>query len=1009
MHKNGGIDIFIEAAGAEVKRDFERVGQKDKLREKVVEDAKEFSAGQTIDSRTFQKLLGLCGSSRGIDILYRFRPEYKKLPAEYVRSVLGDYLGDCLAVKRPFRFEDVAECAEFFSEPSLQRGLIEVLKLDCLQFYYRERRAPSPGTDHDIVYAYLDRAVDMLGHLNNPQVDYAVQEVTSYFASIFEIQKPEYLVETLVAGRPFPDVNQRINTKELAEKKRLLIADEMGLGKSASVIFAKENLGLGTALIVVPSNVIELGTWQKYLSDNGGGYFRRGFAPKVLVIHEPHDIARAATEKYDYIIVAQEKMNEGNMRGLNQMRFDMLIVDEVHKLKAPGGKRSNRLLELAKKVEGEGKYLALLSATPAPNRIEDLAVTLKLLYPDEYEEVSSRALARQIVNAEDVLDLRERLLQRMQMKLLEDSVEMPPLEEKVDVIDLSPIEREIYNAIIEDDELEPTEKLHLLRLFLLNPHLFDPTPGLEGTKIAHLGNELQQEFQTHNKIVVFVNGYIEGVIRGEGNIISELGLDPSIQVFAIHGENRDERVGIQRQFTESEGKVLLLVSGQTSDVGVDFSVGESVHFYNEPWTEYDRKQQRSRVYRPGLLRALTTHTAIIGDTIEEGIHLHKEAKFQAVEKVLKGIPLSEIEKRILTADNDEDAPEADVNPELARFYFSVLQRLQKMFTYLKGIGEERFKTFLETYGKAYAEGYRAAGVRSYQANVNRFSSALFDHFVAERGQQPSEVRILDIPSGPEMLRRHSRSEYANSIVSVDMNAEHFVDVKGEYALGSFTALPYPDESMDYLNCALGLHYTVYSPKYENYERIQALREMNRVLKVGGRVVINEMFSLEFRSQEKLSEAVKLLGFRLVKEYTGRAVVGQQYQSNVVTLEKVETCKRTPEEIHIDMIEADIQGGLKWKSDPKAKLKDSRKILTDYMLNGREVRCQLNDEDRAVLEEERSILQLGQALRDQHEGIVAIPAREVIEKGFIRIRPNKKYILFKPLTAGNGAVIIREAA
>jgi len=102
-------------------------------------------------------------------------------------------------------------------------------------------------------------------------------------ASLFEdISKPDNIVDELEPGRLFPDLNQRINIKELALKKKMLIADEMGVGKSASAILAKESLGVKQALVVVPSNVIEV--WQKYLSDyrNGDGeavgYFKEGQA-----------------------------------------------------------------------------------------------------------------------------------------------------------------------------------------------------------------------------------------------------------------------------------------------------------------------------------------------------------------------------------------------------------------------------------------------------------------------------------------------------------------------------------------------------------------------------------------------------------------------------------------------------------------------------------------------------------------------------------------------------------
>ncbi|HRH31919.1 MAG TPA: SNF2-related protein [bacterium] len=975
---------------------------------KIIQYVSEVNRGQTLEGKAFQTLLALCGSSRAADILYRFKPEYKKFPPEYVRSILGDYLGECMVAKRPFRFEDVVEYHEYFSDPSFGEGLMEVIKADCLAFYYRERKT-SRKSDYQVIYAYLDRAVEALGDLKNKYIDDAIEEVTAYFTRAFSLEKPDRMVDYLVQNRDFPDINQRINTREIHEKQRVLIADEMGLGKSASVIFAKETLGIGTALLVVPSNVIELGTWQGYLSDDQErkGYFKEGLAPRVLVINSPQDFDLAEGGDYDYVIISHERLNERNMPGLASLQFDMLVVDEAHKMKAISGKRSDRLLELARQVEGENKYLALLTATPAPNRVQDLAVSLKLLYPSEYAEITPRALAKQIIHG-DVLDLRERLLQRMQMKSLEDSVEMPPLRERLEIVQLSPLEKDVYNAIVEDDELESTEKFSILRKFLLNARQFDPTPGLESAKVRELRESLVEKLATHSKIVVFVNDYIEGIIRGKDSIIGDLQLPPDVKTLVVHGENRSERAAIQEEFRNTEQKVVLLVSGQTSDVGVDFSAGEDVEFLNEPLTEYQRQQQRSRVYRPGIRRPLETKTYIAAGTIDEGVHQHIQTKFHAVEKILRGIPLSELEQRILESDSDEEMAEVEVNPELGKFYFSTLQRLQKMFVLGKDIGEERFKEFVDRFGKEYAEGYKTAGARSYQANVNRFAGGLIETFIEDREQQPHEIKILDIPSGPEMLRRHGSAKLANSIVSVDLNKEHFADAEGEHAVGSFTSLPYEDGTFDYLNCALGLHYTSYRPTKDDYERVRAFQEMNRVLKIGGRVVINEMFSLQFRDAEKFTRIAELLGFSVVNEYTGSVEAGSNYRSNVVTLEKKENALHDLKDIKRIMEAEGLRAGLKWKIDTKIKLKDSRKIITSYEINGKSVECTPNAEDQSVIIEERRITTDGEALRDLHGNIPSIPREEVIDNKFIRIRPKTRYVLFKSLSSGNGAVVVRDS-
>ena len=69
--------------------------------------------------------------------------------------------------------------------------------------------------------------------------------------------------------------------------------------------------------------------------------------------------------------------------------------------------------------------------------------------------------------------------------------------------------------------------------------------------------------------------------------------------------------------------------------------------------------------------------------------------------------------------------------------------------------------------------------------------------------------------------------------------------------------------------------------------------------------------------------------------------------------------------------------------------------------------QLNDADKAVYSEEQSFLQQAEELKAMYGGIRQIPASEIIAKGFVRILIGKKYVLFKKMEKGSGAVVVRE--
>lgn len=949
------------------------------------------------------------GASNATDILYKLHPQFRGVPQDRVKGMIAEYLGDFMLQSGPLVIGEVKEALPFLSEPNLRQGLTEVWKRDVLHKVSDERHVKEVSDERGMLDSVFEQYREQAAGIEDPTFQEVFEEVREYYSSIFDIPKPANMVDSLNGGRPFPDMNQRINIKEIEEKRRLLIADEMGLGKTASAILAKETLGVKNALVVVPSNVISV--WQNFLSDRVNdqgkpiGYFKEGQAPRVLTVEDIGQLEGISPDDFDYILLSQERLNDSHMASLQNLDMGMLIVDEFHKLKnLREGVRAGHLVDLAEKMEGENKYVALLSGTPIPNKVEDIAIALKLLYPDQFENVDNGTLVKSIIQG-DIVDIRNLLLPRMQAKVLAESLPMPELTELVRDYQLEGVEKDIYEELLNDDELSSTEKLQILRQFLLNPDMVDPTPGLIGKKIEILDQHLNTQLQTKDKVVVFVNDYTNGVIRGEKNILAKLHIPEGVQVEIIDGPvSQEERQRIQQQMRESDGKMLVFVSGQTADVGVDFSSSEVLDFYNEPWSNFLKKQELGRGYRPGLKNPMTSTTFIGAGTIEEGIHRYTAAKERAIVKLLKGIPTTEIEKQLLEKGESEIDRSLGVNPELAEYYFSSWDRMNKIFAYVKEKGEDSFVDFLRQYADQYAGAYVDLGSRSYQANSSRVCGTIIDKMAQESGQVREGIKILDIASGPEMLRSHIPDGYQDNILSLDINKQHFKNTQGNAVAGSFLNLPVRDETFDYANFSLAWTYTAFKPSSGNFERVEALAEANRVLKKGGKLVINNIYSLGLKDEKLFEEMVWSLGFKVVPAYTGEVNKDTNFSSQVITLEKVEYPGLSPREI-AELIGRDHYDGLKFTRRDK-KLKDTRKIVEDFTLNGEVVPVNFNDADRRILDLEKEITATGQGLKTQYGSIEAIPKADIVENNFIRILVGNKYILFKKVPEATGAVVIR---
>ena len=987
---------------------------------KLVEELKKFSQmvteGLSVDIKNFRSFVVVFGSSRVIDLLFKFRPEFKDLPIERVKSCLAEYLGDFLSAKQEFRIKDVGAAAEFLFERTLREGLYETMKDHCLQYYFEKRRQGATGDSYEIIYNYLVHITEELHGVSNKFLDDVIEDVVSYFNSaIQEFKKPDKFVDRLSEDREFPDLNQRINMKELADKKRMLIADEMGLGKSASVIMAKEHLQLGCALVIVPK--ITERTWQDYLSDDAArkGYFKQGQAPRVLVVTSVADLDGVTKKDFDYIIISQAKLNGRYAMLLEELDPDMLIVDESHKFKNGKGVRTNVLLPLARKLEGSGKYLAMLTGTPIPNKVNDIAVALKLLYPDKFGDTPVGELATTIIRG-DVIDLRSLLVPHMQMKELEDVVVMPKREQVSEGVTLSSAERDVYEALLELDEITAFEKMKALRTFLLNPELVGVEPGIRSSKFETLQNKLSETFKTKSKVLVVVNDYVSGIMRGKEFLFQQLRLPSDVSVEFIHGDdgsqsNENVRPDLQRRFNEGSEKMLLIVSGAAADVGISLVGAEETIIYNEPWTESDLKQQKARVFRQGLDHDITETIFIVKNSIEEGLHDYIAKKQKAIEKILKGIPISELEMRMVenaekNKDGDVSEEDYEVNPELARHYFSVKHRLLLMFAHIKQRGEEEIRKFFETWGAEYAQGYREVGARSIQANANRVAGALISEMITASGRHPAALQILDVASGPEMLRRHCADMLQPSITSLDINKHHFENgTLGKTFVGGWTAMPFKDRTFDYLNCAMAFQDSEFVPSKNKYERLDVLREMNRVLQPGGRVVVNMIYSMEMNDMEKFRLFVEAIGFKIVADFTGIAEFEDQYYSQVITLEKIADSEKKSEEV-VAEIGIEHRVGLKMHKTKKT-LRNDRKILKyGFYLNGKSKPILLNSADQKVSHEENMIEDEIVKLKKVYKTIREIPVQEIIDRGYVRISLSKKYYLFKRLTTAPGIILLK---
>ena len=217
---------------------------------------------------------------------------------------------------------------------------------------------------------------------------------------------------------------------------RAILADEVGLGKTIEAgIILKELTVRGLArrvLILTPASLVI--QWQGELESK---FFERFDTPT-----EPDDWRRVtkAIISYDRAISAR------HAKAILRQRWDLVIIDEAHKVKNHAAARYKFLQQL------DRNYLLLLTATPLQNDLRELYNLVTLLRPGQlgtWQEFKRQHIAvgnkRKPKNVEALKELTAHVMVRTRRSSVAMALELPPRRPTHPSIELTEPEAELYS------------------------------------------------------------------------------------------------------------------------------------------------------------------------------------------------------------------------------------------------------------------------------------------------------------------------------------------------------------------------------------------------------------------------------------------------------------------------------------------------------------------------------------------------------------------------------------
>jgi superfamily II DNA or RNA helicase len=168
---------------------------------------------------------------------------------------------------------------------------------------------------------------------------------------------------------------------------RFLLADDPGAGKTIMAgLYIKELLLRGDVqrcLIVAPGGLVE--QWQDEL------YTKFGLRFDILDARDAEGpVGTTAFDGKSLLIARMDQLarNETLLAQLDDIEFDLVVVDEAHRMSAHyfGGKlEKSKRFQLGEKLGRRARHLLLMTATPHAGKDEDFQLFMSLLDRDRFE------------------------------------------------------------------------------------------------------------------------------------------------------------------------------------------------------------------------------------------------------------------------------------------------------------------------------------------------------------------------------------------------------------------------------------------------------------------------------------------------------------------------------------------------------------------------------------------------------------------------------------------------
>ena len=418
---------------------------------------------------------------------------------------------------------------------------------------------------------------------------------------------------------------------------------EMGTGKSRAAVELWERMKRPKTIVVAPLSVVR-SVWPNQFEEWAKAPVNIAIVDSrvrakfgMTVNQRREEIARGAEVLItNYDLIWRKPFGEK----LLKMGFELLIMDESHRIKAPGGKASRFMSRLADRIP---KRVAL-TGTPAPHSPLDVYAQYRAL--DKSIFGTSNALFKsryavmggfekhQVVGYQNEDELRSKFDSIAVKVAADDVLSLPESTDSVRSFDLGSKAAKFYRDaetqfLVELESGLVTVANALVKLLRLQqitsgfliPENSETPEVVDDGKRGVIADILEDAGESH--IVVFCRFTFDiAAVRDTAN---SLGL----KSFAFSGAVKQ-----LDEWRENGG--VLAVQIQAGGLGIDLTAARLVAYYSLGFSLGDYLQSRARILRPGQTRNVHYIHIAAKHTIDEKVLNSLARRQNVIEEIIYG-------------------------------------------------------------------------------------------------------------------------------------------------------------------------------------------------------------------------------------------------------------------------------------------------------------------------------------------------------------------------------------